>query len=70
MLKSRHIKDWCAQSWSKVVQFGTPQEELEKVQKRAARFVKGNYIYETGSMTGILEQLKWESEKGGEVVEL
>ena len=34
------------------------QEELEKVQKRAARFVTGNYIYETGSMTGILEQLK------------
>ena len=23
-LKSRHIKDWCAQSWSMVVQFGTP----------------------------------------------
>ena len=30
------------------------QEELESVQKRAARFVKGNYSYETGSMTGIL----------------
>ena len=29
------------------------QEELEKVQKRAARFVTGNYIYETWSMTGI-----------------
>ena len=45
------------------VQFGTPssillQEELKKVQKRAARFVIGNYIYETGSMAGILEQLK------------
>ena len=39
------------------------QEELEKVQKRAARFVTGNYIYETWSMTGILEQLKWESLK-------
>ena len=39
------------------------QEELENVQKRAARFVTGNYIYETGSMTGILEQLKWESLK-------
>ena len=37
------------------------QEELKKVQKRAAKFVTGNYIYETGSMTGILEQLKWES---------
>ena len=34
------------------------QEELESVQKRAARFVTGNYSYETGSMTGILGQLK------------
>ena len=46
------------------------REELEKVQKRAARFVTGNYIYETGSMTGILEKLKWESlKKGREIVE-
>ena len=30
------------------------QEELEKVQTRAARFVIGNYIYETGSLTGNL----------------
>ena len=52
------------------VRFGTPplpppgvvlQEELKSVQKRAARFVTGNYNYETGSMTGILGQLKWES---------
>ena len=34
------------------------QEELESVQKRAARFVTGNYSYETGSMTGILETVK------------
>ena len=27
------------------------------------RFVTGNYNYETGSMTGILGQLKWESLK-------
>ena len=39
-------------------------DELEKVQKRAARFVTGNYVdYETGSMTGILKNLKWESLK-------
>ena len=37
------------------------QEELESVQRRAARFVTGNYNYETRSMTGILVQLKWES---------
>ena len=41
----------------------SPQEELEKVQNRAARFVSGNYVFETGSMTGILGQLKWESLK-------
>ena len=39
------------------------QEELESVQKRAARFVTGNYNYETGSMTGIFGQLKRESLK-------
>ena len=39
------------------------QEELEKVQNRLARFVTGNYDFETGSMTGILGQLKWESLK-------
>ena len=39
------------------------QEELEKVQNCAARFVTRNYVNETGSMTGILGQLKWESLK-------
>ena len=39
------------------------QEELEKVQNRAARFVTRNYAYEEGSITYILEQLKWESLK-------
>ena len=34
-------------------------DELENAQKRAARFVTRN-SYETGSMTGILEELKWE----------
>ena len=57
-----------------VLKYGSPvwdphthglQEELEKVQNRATRFVTGNYMYvfETGSMTGILSQLKWESLK-------
>ena len=31
-------------------------EKLEKVQNRAARFVTGNYNFETGSMTSILKQ--------------
>ena len=30
------------------------QEELEKVQKRVTRFLTRYYVYETGSMTGIL----------------
>ena len=33
------------------------------LKNRAARFVTGNYVFETGSMTGILGQLKWESLK-------
>ena len=41
----------------------TLQDDLEKVQNRAARFVTGNYNFETGSMTKVLEQLKWESLK-------
>ena len=45
------------------------QEELESVQKCAARFMTGNYKCETGSMTGILGQLKWESLKKMRVFE-
>ena len=52
-------------------QFGTLQEELEKVQICAARFVTGNYFFETGSMTGILGQLNGNLlRKGGRVVGL
>ena len=39
------------------------QEEQEKVQNHAARFVTRNYTFEEGSMTGILEQIKCESLK-------
>ena len=35
-------------------------DELEKVQKLAARFVTRNHNFEDGSMTGILAKLKWE----------
>ena len=37
------------------------QEAMEEVQNRADRIVTRNYAFEEGSMTGILEQLKWES---------
>ena len=42
---------------------GKLQEELGRVQNLAGRFVTRNYDYETGSMTDILGQLKWESLK-------
>ena len=41
----------------------SPGRIRESMQKRTARFVTGNYNYETGRMTGILGQLKWESLK-------
>ena len=45
------------------------QQEIEKVQNRTARLVTSNYCFETGSITGILEKLKWDlSRKGGEAV--
>ena len=39
MLNSRHTKDWGAQSWSMVVQFGTPQVHYFK--KNLRRYRKG-----------------------------
>ena len=36
------------------------QEELQSVQINTARFVIGNYNCVTGSLTGILGQIKWE----------
>ena len=53
-----------------ILEYGSPvwdphcnglNDELENVQKLAVRFVTRNYSYETGSMTGILEELKWET---------
>ena len=34
------------------------QEEIEKVQNRAAKFVTSSYCFETGSMTGKLKKIK------------
>ena len=45
--------------------------KLEDVQKRAARFMMRNYSRETGSMTGLFEELKWEIlqlRKGGRLI--
>ena len=44
--------------------------KLENVQKRAARFMTRNYSLETGSMTGLFEELKREIlqlRKGGRI---
>ena len=49
----RPILDYASPVWDPHV----VQEELEKVQNRAARFVTGKFNFETG----ILEQLGWES---------
>ena len=74
--KESAYKGLVRQSWSMVVQFEIRhqnilhQGEPEKAQKRAVRFVIGKYTYETGSMAGILEQLKWESLKiGGKIAD-
>ena len=37
------------------------QEELEMVQNCAARFMTGNYNFETVNITNILEQIGWKS---------
>ncbi|MEL7079500.1 MAG: reverse transcriptase family protein, partial [Cyanobacteria bacterium J06582_2] len=39
----------------------TLKQEVERVQKRAARFVTKNYNYNPGSMTTILNSLKWKT---------
>ena len=59
----RPIQEYASPVWDPSGK--TLQDELEKVQNRAARFITGNYNFETGStcMTKILEQLNWESLK-------
>ena len=57
----RPIQEYASPVWGSIG--NTLQNELENVQKRAARFVTGNYNFETGSMAKVLEQLKWESLK-------
>ena len=48
-----------------VLEYSSPVWDPSGVglQNRAARFETGNYNYETGSMTVILEHLKWKSLK-------
>ena len=39
------------------------RKNYKRFKNRAARFLTRNYVYETGGMTGIPGQLKWESLK-------
>ena len=39
------------------------QKGIKKVQNRATRYLTSNYCFETGSVPGILEKLRWESLK-------
>ena len=56
------IKDWCSRSWNMEALFETlTTGRTGKGPNRAARLVTGNYVFETGSITGILIKLKWES---------
>ena len=52
------MKNWCVQSWSMVVLFGFHKMLLFRgIRKRAkvcCQYCKGNYNYETESMTDIL----------------
>ena len=43
-------------------------DELENVQKRAARLLTRNFSRETWIMTSILEELKWETRNGGRII--
>ena len=64
---SVHSKDVKEAAYKGILEYGSSvwdpytdklQIELEKVQNCTARFVTRNYVYETGSMTGILGKLK------------
>ena len=57
------MKLLCDQFLSSEAQFGIIilNDELENMKKLAATFVTRKYSRETGSMTGILEELKWET---------
>ena len=54
----RPILEYASTAWHPLQSY--LQENLEKVYKRAARFITSNYNYEPGSMTTILKQTKLE----------
>ena len=66
--KKQLVKDWCggmeygSSVWEDHTH-GLSPGRTGKGPNRAARFVTGNYVFETGIMTSILGQQKWESLK-------
>ena len=64
-LAPQHVKEAaCKRLVLPIIEYGGScnglNGKLENVQKRAAKFMMRNYSRETGSMTGIFEELKWE----------
>ena len=55
----RPILEYASTIWSPPQ--ASLQADIERVQKRAARFVSNNYNYEVGSMSNIMTTLKWKS---------
>ena len=62
MLKRQHIGTCSSHFGIGQLCLGS-QNRAARLQNRATSFVTINYCFETGSMTGILEKLKWESLK-------
>ena len=51
--------EYCASVWNPYTT--TNIDELEMVQRRAARFVKSDYRREPGVVTELFSSLKWQS---------
>ena len=54
----RPVLEYAATAWDPHPDY--LQKKLDRVQNQAARFITGNYSYDPGSMTAILQQLKLE----------
>ena len=54
----RPVLEYAATAWDPHPDY--LQKKLDRVQNQAARFITGNYNYDPGSMTAILQQLKLE----------
>ena len=61
----RPLLEYASQAWDSYTD--NLSSEIEKIQRRAARFVTSDYQnYELGSVTKLLKDLGWKSLKRGE----